>query len=86
MRTFALLFSILYCVTVHAQQTFPTSAASDDVGFESIFDGKTLKDWDGDAKYWRVEDGRLSARSRRGMRLSGTRLSFGGVGSRGILS
>ena len=59
MRTFALLFSILYCVTVHAQQTFPTSAASDDVGFESIFDGKTLKDWDGDAKYWRVEDGSL---------------------------
>jgi hypothetical protein len=31
--------------------------ADDDKGFVSIFDGKTLKGWDGDLKFWRVEDG-----------------------------
>lgn len=28
-------------------------------GFEKIFDGETLNGWDGDATYWRVEDGSL---------------------------
>ncbi|NIJ55814.1 3-keto-disaccharide hydrolase [Dyadobacter arcticus] len=28
-------------------------------GFKSIFDGKTLDGWDGDPKYWRVENGSL---------------------------
>ncbi|HUH47369.1 MAG TPA: DUF1080 domain-containing protein [Arenibacter sp.] len=28
-------------------------------GFVQIFDGKTLKDWEGDPVYWRVEDGKL---------------------------
>ena len=28
-------------------------------GFKPIFDGKTLKDWSGDTKYWRVENGNL---------------------------
>lgn len=30
-----------------------------EAGFESIFDGQTLNDWDGDPNYWRVEDGKL---------------------------
>lgn len=34
-----------------------TAAATDDAGFKSIFDGKTLAGWDGDPKYWRVENG-----------------------------
>lgn len=28
----------------------------DHMGFESIFDGKTLKGWDGDPQFWRVEN------------------------------
>ena len=28
-------------------------------GFESIFDGTTLKGWDGDPKFWRVEGGAI---------------------------
>lgn len=28
-------------------------------GFVKIFDGKTLKDWEGDSTYWRVENGNL---------------------------
>jgi len=30
-------------------------AADDHTGFEAIFDGKTLKGWDGDPQFWRVE-------------------------------
>ena len=42
-----------------AQQVAPTPGAEDEAGFEAIFDGKTLEGWEGDAKYWRVEDGAL---------------------------
>jgi hypothetical protein len=31
----------------------------DHTGFVSIFDGSTLKGWDGDSKFWRVEGGAL---------------------------
>jgi 3-keto-disaccharide hydrolase len=31
-------------------------ALDDHAGFESIFDGKTLKGWDGDPAFWRVEN------------------------------
>ena len=31
-------------------------ASDDHTGFESIFDGKTLKGWDGDPALWRVEN------------------------------
>jgi len=34
----------------------------DPTGFTSIFDGKTLNDWDGDPKYWTVEEGKLVGR------------------------
>jgi hypothetical protein len=41
----------------HAQPAFPEAALDDDLGFDTIFDGKTLEGWDGDPVYWRVEDG-----------------------------
>ena len=31
----------------------------EETGFQSIFDGKTLKNWDGDPAFWRVEDGAI---------------------------
>lgn len=34
-------------------------AQNSEKGFKSIFDGKTLKGWSGDTKYWRVENGNL---------------------------
>jgi hypothetical protein len=37
--------------------TLKKSGSSD--GFKSIFDGKSLKGWEGDTKYWRVENGSL---------------------------
>jgi len=42
-----------------SQQVYPTRATNDIAGFESIFDGKTLNGWEGDPKYWRLENGCL---------------------------
>ena len=41
-------------------QTPPAPApANADAGFVSIFDGTSLAGWDGDPKYWRVENGAI---------------------------
>jgi len=37
----------------------PLVAAENEEGFKPIFDGKTLDDWDGNPKFWRVEDGAI---------------------------
>jgi hypothetical protein len=34
-------------------------AQNSEKGFNSIFDGKSLKGWSGDTKYWRVENGNI---------------------------
>ncbi len=41
----------------------PAPAPDDAAGFESIFDGKTLNNWDGDPTFWRVENGALVGES-----------------------
>jgi len=53
-------------LALSAQQTYvpkqsdrPEPASGDEPGFKLIFDGKTLDGWEGDPKYWRVEDGLL---------------------------
>ncbi|MCI0389737.1 MAG: DUF1080 domain-containing protein [Acidobacteria bacterium] len=38
-------------------------ALDDHTGFEAIFDGKTLKGWDGDSAFWRVEDATIIGES-----------------------
>ena len=37
--------------------------AVDAEGFRSLFDGKTLEGWDGDPKFWRVEDGCITGQT-----------------------
>jgi hypothetical protein len=37
--------------------------AGDHTGFESIFDGSSLKGWDGDPTFWRVENGAIVGES-----------------------
>jgi len=37
----------------------PSLAQNNEKGFVQIFDGQTLKGWEGDTKYWRVENGNL---------------------------
>jgi hypothetical protein len=41
------------------QSDRPEPITGDEDGFRLIFDGKTLNGWEGDPKYWRVEDGNL---------------------------
>ncbi|MHB1021631.1 MAG: 3-keto-disaccharide hydrolase [Acidobacteriaceae bacterium] len=40
-------------------QSYPTPFVESDAGFTPIFDGKTLHGWDGDPKYWHVENGEI---------------------------
>lgn len=52
----------------HAPSRFtePAPIAFDDhTGFEQIFDGKSLADWEGNPSVWRVEDGALVGESTR---------------------
>jgi len=38
---------------------YPQTEPDDNTGFVPIFDGKTLNGWDGDTKFWRVENGEI---------------------------
>lgn len=38
---------------------FPPTEPDDAAGFVPIFDGKSLDGWDGDPRYWRVENGEI---------------------------
>lgn len=40
-----------------AQPAAPAAVADAEASFQPIFDGKTLAGWEGDPKYWRVENG-----------------------------
>ena len=42
-----------------ASGVFPATVPDDTTGFVPIFDGKTLNGWDGDPRYWRVENGEI---------------------------
>ncbi len=39
------------------------AAARAEEGYTSLFDGKTLEGWDGDPKFWRVEDGTITGQT-----------------------
>lgn len=47
------------CFQTSGPQGKPSVTISDERGFEPIFNGKTLEGWEGDPKYWRVEQGCL---------------------------
>jgi hypothetical protein len=44
---------------VPRQSDRPSPIDGDEAGFQPIFDGKTLDGWEGNPRYWRVEDGSL---------------------------
>jgi Domain of Unknown Function (DUF1080) len=44
---------------VPKQSDRPEPPAGEEPGFKPIFDGKTLEGWEGNPKYWRVENGCL---------------------------
>ena len=41
----------------------PAVHADDEAGFKQIFDGKTLNGWDGNPKFWRVEEGAITGQT-----------------------
>ena len=56
--SFIQILIIAILLTAGGCKTFVTGQIKE-VGFRQIFDGKTLKGWEGDANYWRVENGSL---------------------------
>ena len=44
---------------------FAGQAVAAEKGFKSIFDGKTLKAWNGDPKFWSVQDGAITGKTTR---------------------
>ena len=54
-----ILLSLLLTVLLAMSCKTATMSQSDKEGFVRIFDGKTLKGWEGDPTYWRVENGSL---------------------------
>jgi hypothetical protein len=44
---------------VPKQSDRPEPIAGDEAGFKPLFDGKSLNGWEGDPKYWRMEEGIL---------------------------
>ncbi len=49
--------------TGRARRHEPKHPAADAEGFRPLFDGKTLEGWDGDPKFWRVEDGCITGQT-----------------------
>lgn len=49
---------LLTVIAISSCKTSAQNSGSKD-GFVQIFDGKTLNGWDGDANYWKVENGNL---------------------------
>ena len=47
----------------HPKASAAASAKPDKEGFVRVFDGKTLRHWEGDKKYWSVEDGALTGKT-----------------------
>ena len=56
MKTNKLLLPAVSLLALLSAFTFIKPA---DNGFKPMFDGKTLNGWEGDPKYWRVEDGEI---------------------------
>ncbi|MBD3676308.1 MAG: DUF1080 domain-containing protein [Planctomycetaceae bacterium] len=54
-RQFSLCFLFAICCSLFVAKI--PSAAAEEPGFQTIFDGKSLDGWDGDPRLWSVRDG-----------------------------
>lgn len=52
-------WNIAVLIAILATACKVSNTVQSEKGFKSIFDGKTLNGWEGDTKYWRVENGNL---------------------------
>jgi hypothetical protein len=53
------LLAVTLLAPAAAQRGRPAPVPDDSAGFEAIFDGKTLNNWDGEPGFWRVENGAI---------------------------
>lgn len=51
--------ALLLALYLWPQGRGPIIGPAEEIGFRSIFDGKSLSGWDGDPMFWRVENGAL---------------------------
>ena len=59
MKTTRIFSTLLLSTTIFISCKVANNTQNTEKGFKSIFDGKTFDDWEGDTKYWRVENGNL---------------------------
>jgi hypothetical protein len=53
------LVGLLVCLLGIYSPIFAQNAKASEKGFKKIFDGKTLKGWEGDPVYWKAENGSI---------------------------
>jgi hypothetical protein len=58
-----LAFRLIAATQAQGQRMPEPPAPGDHAGFESIFDGSTLRGWDGDPEFWRAENGTIVGES-----------------------
>ena len=56
MKTIQVRVAMLLSVTLLISLADSDQGFAEEAGFKPIFDGKTLKGWDGDPKFWSVQD------------------------------
>jgi type 1 glutamine amidotransferase len=55
--------SLLCSVVLGCSIMAPMGVAGEAAGFQTLFDGKTLEGWDGDPRFWSVEQGAITGRT-----------------------
>jgi hypothetical protein len=88
-------FILCLCLQVVAQNTRPAASGggrigngfrepdpidfNDHEGYTQLFDGKTLKDWDGNPEIWKVEDGAIVGESTKEKPSGNSYISYHGL-------
>jgi putative membrane-bound dehydrogenase-like protein len=63
MKTAVTRMSLLACLVCGVFIDSANSAEPDEAGWSSLFNGQTLENWDGDPKFWKVEDGCITGQT-----------------------
>lgn len=61
--TFNAMAATSFDITVERQEDESKQKEQDEEGFESLFDGETLKGWSGAEGFWTVEEGAITGRT-----------------------
>ena len=59
----ARIYRLALCLVVVVPVSLGSIASSEEDGFKTIFDGKTLKGWDANPEFWSVKDGAITGQT-----------------------